>query len=269
MVQSKKLLIIFGILAVSLLPRFLLTEVRTVMSELPVKFLADRVGEWEAVEVLICPQCHKELQEAFLQRTPPKNPKARMVYMEDELEDERCPIHGLPLVKTTDVPISFLVKTVLPQGTLILRKWYRKPTNGRAPIRRVLVTVVTSGADKRGIHRPERCLPAQGWGIVSRSKLAVPLSPAAKRTLNVIVRPVQRKEKRKEVVLYWFMSPDRLTGSNMKRLLWGWWDRVFHGRNYRWSYALLISPVERSVAETSEQMARFTAKLLPLIYGGG
>jgi len=271
MVQSKKLLIVVGILAVSLLPRFLLTGVRTVVSKLPVTSLPERVGEWEAVEVLVCPRCHDELREAAWQRRALRNPKPRLVYMRDALEDNSCPVHHRPLNSTKDVPVRFVVKKVLPRGTTFLRRWYRGPADGDAFTRDVLVTVVISGADKRSIHRPERCLPAQGWHVVSRGTWAVPLAAGTRRNLDVtrlVVRSVQRKKQGEQIVFYWFMSSERLTGSNLRRLLWGWWDRVVRGVNTPWAYALLISPAKGSLGETSREMAEFSSHLLPLIWQG-
>lgn len=224
MVQSKKLLIIVGILAASLAPRFLVVRVRAVPEDRPVESLPQHVGEWEGKEM----------------------------------------------------PVPFLVEKVLPAGTEFLRKSYRAPAAGDVSAAEVLVTVVTSGANRRSIHRPERCLQGQGWQIVSRDRWGIPVSTGSRAQLEVtrlVIRRVWLEEKQKmevkAVVLYWFMGHDRLTGNNSKRLLWGWWDRVVRGLNYRWSYALLISPVDRSVAKTSEQMSRFAAQLLPLIYGGG
>ncbi len=223
MVQGKKLLILIGILAVSLLPRFLLVGVPTVLEQRPVESLPRQVGEWEGEDMAVDP----------------------------------------------------LVRNTLPAGTEFLKKLYRKPDTGDASSPEVLVTVVTSGADKRSIHRPERCLQGQGWQVVSRDKWAVPASVGTRTNLRVtrlVIRGVRLEEKQKMemkgVVFYWFMGHGRLTGSNLKRLLWGWCDRVFRGLNYRWSYALLICPVHRSISESSQHMARFTSQLLPLMYGG-
>jgi EpsI family protein len=221
------------------------------------------------VEVFVCAQCLKELEEAVRARRSPKNPKARMAYVESELEDRSCPTHKLVLARTTDLPVSFLVKETLPAGTLFFKKVYRKTSSGNAPGREVLVTVVTSGRDKRSIHRPERCLPAQGWQLVSRDRLALPMKSRSDAAFKPTRLVVQNKQDRREVVLYWFMSRNRITGSNFKRLAWGWWDRVIQGVNCRWSYALLFSPAEGSVAETSQRMAQFASQMLPLVYRGG
>ncbi|NQT82199.1 exosortase-associated EpsI family protein [bacterium] len=274
MVQSKKLLIVVCILAVSLIPRFLLVRVRAVMEKRPVKALPVRVGEWEAMEVFVCPECSKELREAVWQRTAPKNPEARRFYVERDLDDGACPVHHIAVRRTRDVPVSFSVQKVLPAGTEFLEKWYRNGPADAPSSRLLAVTVVISGADKRSLHRPERCMQGQGWQIALRDRLSLSLSGGAGKKLEVTrlvmrqvwLTPQQEKRETEGVALYWYMSSERVTGRNLKRLLWGWWDRVFRGVDYRWSYAILFSPAPKSVAETSREMAEFATQLFPLIY---
>ena len=54
----------------------------------------------------------------------------------------------------------------------------------------VFVSIVLSGAEKRSIHRPEVCLPAQGWQIRSAHGREVRLDDG--RTLPVTVLTVAR-----------------------------------------------------------------------------
>jgi EpsI family protein len=260
-----------GILAAFLFPRFLVTRVRTFDPELPVQALPEEVGEWKAVEAFVCAQCLKELEQAARERREPGHPETRMAYGAEEVKDNRCPVHHLPLTRTSELPISFLVKNSLPAGTLFFRKLYRKPIEANSRARDVVVTVVTSGKDKRSIHRPERCLPAQGWMLVSRDRLAFPMKRRWEASFKPTRLVLQDKEGRRGVALYWYMSRRKWTGSNLERLLRGWWDRVFEGVNYRWSYALLFSPVQETAAETTREIALFGARLALLIqrgYGG-
>jgi EpsI family protein len=274
MVQSKKLLIVVAILTCSLAPRFLLTRVRTVSEERPVEFLPERVGEWEAVEVLTCPQCLKERKQAAWQRKTLSNPGVRLAYLEDQVENDTCPVHHVPLSRTKEVPVDFITRKVLPPGTEFLRKWYRSARPAE-PASNISTTIIISGSDKRSIHRPERCLQGQGWQVVSRDRMAVPRSAGAQENLVVtrlVVRDVWltaegKKGERKDVVFYWFMGHNRLTGSNLRRLAYTAWDRMARGLNYRWSYALLRSPVYGSVRETSEALSQFVSQLLPFISG--
>jgi len=243
--------------------------VRTVSEEPPVEFLPERVGEWEAVEVLICPQCLKERKEAAWQRKTPSSPDVRLAYLDDQVEDDTCPVHHIPLTRTKEVPVDFITRKVLPPQTKFLRRWYRSTDPFKAASD-ISTTIITSGSDKRSIHRPERCLQGQGWQIVSRDKWAVSRSSGASDSLVVtrlVIRDVWltsegKKAERKDLVFYWFMGHNRFTGSNLKRLAYTAWDRIARGLNYRWSCALLRSPVNGSVGETSRSLSRFVSHLL-------
>lgn len=269
MVSRKKLLIVATILALSLVPRFLLTGVRHVSAELPATFLPERVGEWQAREVLVCSLCLDELKEAAWQRKEPEHPDSRMVYLPEEAPESLCPVHGVSLSETLEIPIDFVTRKVLPPGTRFLRRWYRGAATAHT-LPDVNVTVIISGSDKRSIHRPERCLQAQGWQILSRDRWAVARTPSGPRDLTVtrlVVRHVWltqegNKAERKDVVFYWFRGHNHLTGSNLKRLAYTAWDRMAHRLDYSWSYTLLIAPVRDSVNETTQALARFVPELL-------
>jgi EpsI family protein len=277
MVSSKKLLIVFGILAISLVPRFLFTGVRTLFDERPVEFLPDEVREWQAVEVFVCPRCLVELKEAVWNVAPPKNPAAQMFYLKSDLSNGSCPVHKIPLTTTKDLPVDFMTQKVLSAGTEFLEKWYRNLPLDAPSGRDLFVTIVTTGAEKRGIHRPERCFQAQGWQVVSRARWRISPLGGSQRSLEatrLVVRrvwltPEGKKAEAKEVVFYWFMGHNRLTGRNLKRLLYTALDRVLRGLNYRWSCVQLNSPVRDSVEETSRRMGEFVWNLLPLIQRAG
>ncbi|MDP2898345.1 MAG: exosortase-associated EpsI family protein [bacterium] len=269
MVPSKKLLIVAAILVASLVPRFLLTGVRHVSAEFPGSLLPERVGRWQAKEVLICSTCLEELKQAVWQRESPKHPDARMLYLSEEVSDSECPVHGTPLTPTLEVPVDFITRKVLPPGTKFLRKWYRGAEAAK-DLPDVNATVITSGSDRRSIHRPERCLQGQGWQIVSRDRWAVARSPSGPRDFRVTRLVVRRvwltpegdRAERKEVVFYWFMGHNRLTGSNLKRLTYAAWDRMAHRLNYPWSYTLLIAPVRDSVNKTTGALSQFVPELM-------
>lgn len=269
MVSRKKLLIVGAILALSLVPRFLLTGVRHVSAELPATFLPERVGGWEAREVLVCSRCLEALEQAVWQRKEPEHPDSRMLYLPEETPDNRCPVHGVTLSATLEIPVDFVTRKVLPPGTTFLRKWYRAAGTAEG-LPDVNATVIISGSDKRSIHRPERCLQGQGWQILSRDRCAVARRPSGPKDLRVtrlVVRHVWltsegNKAEQKDVVFYWFRGHNRLTGSNLRRLAYTAWDRMAHRLDYPWSYTLLIAPVRGSVNETTQALAHFVPELL-------
>ncbi|MEI6377229.1 MAG: exosortase-associated EpsI family protein, partial [bacterium] len=62
-------------------------------------------------------------------------------------------------------------KYVLPKDTVIVKKTYTDPKGDI-----LNAQIVLAGAEKRSIHRPELCLPAQGWAINRRQTIPVTLS---------------------------------------------------------------------------------------------
>lgn len=110
---------------------------------------------------------------------------------------------------------------------------------------RVDLSVVLSGADiNNSIHRPERCMPAQGHHILSSTNLGIDLDNG--RTIEVKrLRSVQRiptNEERTEflelncVTYYFFVGHDRITNNHLGRTFVDMKDRLLKGMDQRWAY---------------------------------
>lgn len=117
--------------------------------------------------------------------------------------------------------------------------------NGEDVQDRVDLSVVLSGADiNNSIHRPERCMPAQGHNILSSTDRSIALGNG--RTIEVKrLRSVQRlplNEKRTEflelncVTYYFFVGHDRITNDHLGRTIVDMKDRLLKGRDQRWAY---------------------------------
>ncbi len=87
----------------------------------------------------------------------------------------------------SDQPVSESEKVILPADTEFAKKIYSDGLGND-----IHCQIVLAGAEKRSIHRPEVCLPAQGWTI--KSGEVVPVKLADGKTLEVmkltVVRPV-------------------------------------------------------------------------------
>jgi len=138
--------------------------------------------------------------------------------------------------------------------------------------------VVLSGGEKRSIHRPETCLPAQGWTKKSSQVLPVKLDDG--RTLEVmklvISRPVEvQPGVRKELTslfLYWFIGKGITTPHHRDRIFLTDWDRVVHGVSHRWAYVIVSAPVldgfvpgGKNEEQTLEAINEFIGKIGPEI----
>lgn len=173
----------------------------------------------------------------------------------------------------TAQPVSESELKILPGDTEFAKKQYTDYGGDR-----ISSQIVLAGGEKRSIHRPEICLPAQGWNL--KSGRAVPITLDDGRTLEVmklsISRPVEiRPGEHKQlnsIFLYWFVGKNMTTPFHWMRLAHANWDRVVHNINHRWAYVIVSAPVLKGFApngksetETMEMLRSFVAELAPEI----
>ena len=110
---------------------------------------------------------------------------------------------------------------------------------------RIDLSIVLSGHDlNNSIHRPERCMPAQGHVIGSSTRVALDLPNGrkldARRLLSVQSLPVN--EARTEyvsfncVTYYFFVGNHCITQDHVERTLIDIKDRLLRGMEQRWAY---------------------------------
>ncbi|HEY8900529.1 MAG TPA: exosortase-associated EpsI family protein [Chthoniobacterales bacterium] len=169
-----------------------------------------------------------------------------------------------------DQPISEGEKVMLPEDTEIVKKLY---TGGAADS--VNLQIVLSGADRRSIHRPEICLPGQGWRVRAGEVVKVPLKSGALMPVMVldIARPSGPADKGRELnalYAYWFVSADRETPYHLERVLRTNLDLLLHNKANRWAYVIVMSPVlegwapgGRNRAETLKLIEDFIRESVP------
>lgn len=168
-------------------------------------------------------------------------------------------------------------RAVLGEGTEFSRMQY---TNGRGDV--ILASVVLAGEDMMtSIHRPERCLNAQGWAC----------SPSGSRFIDVPGRgllPVTRLKNRRmeklqngtvvpmeNVCYYWFAGSSKLTASHMDRVWIDTRDRISGGYVQRWAMMMIstnitagLSKFGRDEKSVDELLTGFVRELAPKIHKG-
>ncbi|MFZ4774606.1 MAG: exosortase-associated EpsI family protein [Terrimicrobiaceae bacterium] len=170
-----------------------------------------------------------------------------------------------------ETEVSESEKVILPKDTQFAKMLYS--SLGGAQIN---CQVVLSGGEKRSIHRPETCLPAQGW--TKKTSQVIPIKLDDGRTLEVmklvISRPVEvQPGVRKELTslfLYWFVGKDITTPRHWYRILHTDWDRVVHGVSHRWAYVIVSAPVlegfvpgAKNQEQTLESLKEFIGEIAP------
>lgn len=145
----------------------------------------------------------------------------------------------------------------------------------------ILVSIVLAGEDPdNSIHRPERCLPAQGWTIMDSRTVTIGEPALAGGNLNVTRLHNQQKFKDDKGNLhtvynlnyYWFVGYTDVTPSHIDRAVMDIRDRVMKGYNQRWAYVTVASNVTeglvkfgRSEAASDQMLQSFIQELFPRI----
>lgn len=154
---------------------------------------------------------------------------------------------------------------LLPQDTEGSRRLFKNKNGDQ-----LYCSVILAGRDVSSIHRPELCLPGQGWELNEHME-TIPVAAAPGGALTVMrmnaTRSIPLKNGRvaqsRSVFLYWFVGKDRLTASHWQRIYWTAKDRVLHNTNHRWAYILIDAPIRDDTTEggtaTSEEYAMKTA----------
>lgn len=139
---------------------------------------------------------------------------------------------------------------------------------------RVDLSVVLSGHDlNSSIHRPERCMPAQGHAINASGDVMLHLANGrefeAKRLLSVqsLKGPADGTVAARYqcVTYYFFVGHDRITNDHLERTLVDMKDRLMHGLDQRWAYVSVsmwygkVHWIDKEVteAEADEKLRKF------------
>ena len=139
-------------------------------------------------------------------------------YLESQLEGvTNCPACGAALDGR-----SLGENTILPKDTVILKRVYRSGWGTR-----FVVSAVVSGAGKSSIHRPELCLPAQGFQMSDPEDFDVAGRPYHAIHINAGWQSA--------LLAYTFFNQEGVrTASHLRRIFMDTWDRSVRNRIDRW-----------------------------------
>jgi len=123
---------------------------------------------------------------------------------------------------------------------------------GKAPIDLADLSVVLSGYDlANSIHRPERCMPAQGHTdlIASGAELelsngkTIPLTRILSKQ-NFMYGPVDARKSTSvdSLTYYFFVGAERITADHTSRTLIDIFDRIAKGEAQKWAFISASMP---------------------------
>lgn len=152
-------------------------------------------------------------------------------------------------------------KSILAEGVKIVRNAYLGPGG-----RQITVTLITSGQGKRELHRPEVCLPGQGWNMAESTPVELKLSDG--RTLTAtLLRLFSDREispgvpsRMRAVNLYWYVGSDGTTSPDYyDHIRISYLDAIFKTINHRWSMVSIFSPITDSQSADGNPFAEIGA----------
>jgi hypothetical protein len=222
----------------------LLYKVDTRLHDLPgIRMtLPAKAGEWTGTEVLYC-HARGCLWSGLASEAGP---------------GRLCPKCGQPLH-----PASVIESEQLPADTQFATSVYTGPA-----AESLTVTVVLSGRERESIHRPQRCLVAQGFEILKSRRIRIPMAGRAPLDLMLLDTlrhgPSRggRAQERPTAFAYWFVGQGRETPYHLTRMFWLAWDRMFRGVAHKWAYIMIYSPNSAGPREFERDLK----SLLPSFY---
>ncbi len=151
-----------------------------------------------------------------------------------------------------DLEVTEKERVGLAADTGFVRKLYTNRNTGD----QIFVGIVLSGEDMaNSIHRPERCLIAQGWAVADSQTRLVPAAPSASPSVEIKrllhSRPMKTTDGKpffyRNVTYYWFIGSHDRTASHWERTFFDIRDRLLHGENQRWAYVTIATAVTEGV----------------------
>jgi hypothetical protein len=134
--------------------------------------------------------------------------------------------------------------------------------------------IVLSGREKRSIHRPERCLPGQGWTVTDSKVVSIPLKSGHPLEVTALVltrpKPNGLPGQLRFCFDYWYVGRSVSTPYSFMRVLLTNWDLIVHRSNQRWSYVICaayvtgdLAPNGRTEEQTAESLKQFIREAVP------
>lgn len=148
----------------------------------------------------------------------------------------------------------------LTEGVKIERKLYISQD------RQMLATIVLSGPARRALHRPDICLPGQGWSIAGKVEVPVHLSDGREITVMMMrvfrdtLNESGRLVRLRGLNLFWYQGYGEVrTPDYYQHVFLTYFDSVFRNLNHRWALMSFFMPYSESELGTNDPIAEATA----------
>ncbi len=145
---------------------------------------------------------------------------------------------------STNVPEPAVALGYFPKDTSYSERFYTAP-NGQ----NIQSTAILMGTDRTSIHRPEYCMPGQGWSIDEKQIEDIPINDNPPYQLKIarwnvstmMHQPNGQDAKLTAIYVYWYVADNEETADHDKMLEWLTLDLFRTGALQRWAYISYFS----------------------------
>ncbi len=154
--------------------------------------------------------------------------------------------------------ISLAELQILPEGTKISKMNYQYGYE------EIFVSIVITGHQRSGIHRPQWCLPSQGLVIRHSQIIKHDIGLGYKLPINVLRVTPKGHKSGGGVFAYWFADKEHETATHWQRLYWMAYNDLILGVRRPWAYVSVWIPGEGD-AVAVEKALSFIGELYPYL----
>lgn len=174
-------------------------------------------------------KAHQRLGEPGLVATPVPGSVKMQLHLPERVLD----------YTSTNAPEPEVVLGYLPPDTSYVGRLY-SATNGSW----ANATLILMGADRTSIHRPDYCLPGQGWQIHDKTEVKLKIAGAQPYELpvmkwiisNTYSAPDGGKKNVSGLYVFWFVTENQTADTFPAMLKSMLFNQVAHGVLQRWAY---------------------------------
>ena len=156
---------------------------------------------------------------------------------------------------STNLATPRVVLDDLPKDTSYAQRYYTALDGAWA-----VANVILMGSDRTSIHRPDYCLPGQGWQIRDKSEVKIPIAGPVPYTLpvkkwlvsNTFTGANGRKQTVSGIYVFWFVTENQTTGDFPVMLKSMLFHQLTSGELQRWAYVSYFT-----VCQPGQEEARF------------
>ncbi len=168
-----------------------------------------------------------------------------------------------------EMPMSAQERAVFEEGVDLVRRRYVNLQD-----QAILGTLVMSGPVTQSLHRPEVCLPGQGWQIAEQRRVTIrppdaePFEASMLRLFREVELPDGRRVRVRGYNIFWYTGYGVSTADYQQHIVITHRDAIFRNVRHRWGMSSFFLEMPPSLDDESNPMQDVAATSLLMEFVG-